>query len=405
MTRERRLVAAAVVVAVGVRLAYVLLTQDHALAGDEVEYDIEARYAADGRFLWTTTPYGEPHASTWKAPVYPALLGALYALVGPAPDRALVLQTLLLAPLTILATWQLGRRLAGPAVGVVAAFGVALYPGAWQYDVRLYSESVSTPLTTATLAVLVAAASRRSWALVGGLVGVGVLVRPSSVLLLAGVAVVAWARHGPRGGTARLLAVVAIAVAVVAPWSVRNALLPGPWVPVSVQSGAAYGVFNDDAAQDDEHRWAWRPLPRRDVDLFARERTDGELYRDLLGRAGDYVRENPGSVPRAFWANGVQRLWDLRSPSDALFEVQFEGRTRAVAAVALGAYWPLLALAVGGLVRLWRSGRRDVVLAVAALALASSVVYTTDGGTRYRAPLEPLVVVLAATALPRRAAS
>lgn len=405
MTRERRLVAAAVVVAVGVRLAYVLLTQDHALAGDEVEYDIEARYAADGRFLWTTTPYGEPHASTWKAPVYPALLGALYALVGPAPDRALVLQTLLLAPLTILATWQLGRRLAGPAVGVVAAFGVALYPGAWQYDVRLYSESVSTPLTTATLAVLVAAASRRSWALVGGLVGVGVLVRPSSVLLLAGVAVVAWARHGPRGGTARLLAVVAIAVAVVAPWSVRNALLPGPWVPVSVQSGAAYGVFNDDAAQDDDHRWAWRPLPRRDVDLFARERTDGELYRDLLGRAGDYVRENPGSVPQAFWANGVQRLWDLRSPSDALFEVQFEGRTRAVAAVALGAYWPLLVLAVGGLVRLWRSGRREVVLAVAALALASSVVYTTDGGTRYRAPLEPLVVVLAATALPRRAAS
>ena len=33
---ERRLVAAAVLLALGVRLAYVLLTQDHALAGDEV---------------------------------------------------------------------------------------------------------------------------------------------------------------------------------------------------------------------------------------------------------------------------------------------------------------------------------------------------------------------------------
>ena len=118
---ERRLVAGAVLLAVAVRLAYVLLTQDHALAGDEVEYDLEARFAADGRFLWSTTPYGDAHASTWKSPAYPAFLGAVYALVGAAPDRALVLQTLLLAPLAVLATWQLGRRLTGARAGVGAA--------------------------------------------------------------------------------------------------------------------------------------------------------------------------------------------------------------------------------------------------------------------------------------------
>ncbi len=61
-------------------------------------------------------------------------------------------------------------------------------------------------------------------------------------------------------------------------------------------------------------------------------------------------------------------------------------------------YWPLLVLALLGLALAWRQGRRRLVLAVAALALATSIVYTTDAGTRYRAPLEPLIVVLATAA-------
>jgi hypothetical protein len=51
-------------------------------------------------------------------------------------------------------------------------------------------------------------------------------------------------------------------------------------------------------------------------------------------------------------------------------------------------------LAVVGLAGEWRR-RRALVITIAAIALAASVVYTTDGGTRYRAPLEPMIVVLA----------
>jgi hypothetical protein len=36
---------------------------------------------------------------------------------------------------------------------------------------------------------------------------------------------------------------------------------------------------------------------------------------------------------------------------------------------------------------------------VLALALAASVVFTIDAGTRYRAPLEPLIAVLACSAV------
>jgi hypothetical protein len=395
--RELVIVLAAIVAGVALRLAYVAATRHHALAGDEIEYDLEARLGAAGHFLWSSTPYNIVHASTWKSPAYPAFLTVLYKLLGSGTDKVIAAQVILLTPFLIGLTWLAGRRLFTPAVGVLAALVVAVYPNAWQFDVRLYSEALANPLTTALLLVVLTTAvlSWRRALTVGVLLGVLLLVRSSSVLLVAGIALLWWWRGGARDGTLKLAATLAVAALVVAPWSIRNATLDGPWVPVSVQSAAGYGVFNDDAAHDAAHRWAWRPLPTRDVQLFKAPRSDGAFYKELNKRTFDYIGDHPSSVPKAFWHNGVLRLWDLRKPSEALFEVPFEGRTRAVTAVGFYMYWVLAALALAGLVGLWRRGRRDLVLTLAAIALAASVVYTTDAGTRYRAPFEPLIVVLA----------
>jgi len=73
--------------------------------------------------------------------------------------------------------------------------------------------------------------------------------------------------------------------------------------------------------------------------------------------------------------------------------VPFEGRSRFVTNVGLDCYDVLLPLAIFAL---WCARRRrPLVLGVLALALAMSVVFTVDGGTRYRAPIEPLIVILA----------
>jgi peptidoglycan/LPS O-acetylase OafA/YrhL len=99
------------------------------------------------------------------------------------------------------------------------------------------------------------------------------------------------------------------------------------------------------------------------------------------------------SVPEAFFWNGLSRLWDIRARSRSLIEVSFEGRSRFVSEVGLDVYDVLLPLALLGL---WRARRRrPLVLGVIALALAASIVFTADSGTRYRATLEPLIAVLA----------
>lgn len=403
--RELMLVGGAMALGLLIRIAYVLITKDHTLAGDEIFYDEQARFAADGRWFWSTTPSGIPHESLWKPPGYSAWLGAAYWLLGSDPDRALFAQSFI-GPVTIALTWLLGRRLFNPTVGVVAAAVVAVYPFAWQFDVRLYSESIATPLTLLFLLVILERVpTPRRAALAGVLIGAGLLIRPSTAMLVPTLLVAWWVTAGFRRSAVMTAVAVGAAILVVAPWTYRNYAVEGGFVPVSVQDAAGYGTFNDDAANDPVWPYGWRPLPSRDRDLPARARTmtDTEFRAELQRRMREYIKEHPESVPKAFFWNGLSRLWDIRRPARVLDEARLDGRTPSVAAVGLGMYYLVLPLA---LLALWRlRGRRALVAPLLAMAFASSVIYTLDSGTRYRAPFEPVLVVLAAcsaVALARR---
>jgi len=395
--RELMWVIGAIVLALAIRIVYVIATKDHALAGDEIEYDLEAKLAADGHWLQTTTPYGDAHASVWKAPGYPVFLSVLYTILGSEAWRAILAQVLIFTPISIVLIWLLGRNLFGVTVGVLAALLAAVYPNIWQYDVGLYSEVIATPLGIAMLLV-VFTTKELTWprvATVGVMLGVLLLIKPAAILWITGIAVIWWALRGLRAGTGWTAATVGIAILVVAPYSIRNATLDGPWVPLSLQTAAGYGTFNDDAALDGTHPWAWRPETKRDRELFTVKRTDGDLYNELNKRTRDYIKDNPSSLVKAFARNGVQRTWDLRPLGQVNYELAFEGRTTAVADIGWAMYIVLGLMTLFALWRLWRAKRRPLVLALLAVALTASAGYSTAGGTRYRQPFEPLIAVLA----------
>jgi 4-amino-4-deoxy-L-arabinose transferase-like glycosyltransferase len=393
--RELWLLAAALALGVAVRLVYLVLTRHIALRGDELEYDAEGQLIAHGHLFWTRAPYGILHDGAWKAPGYPAWVGLWYAIFGHHPFVVRLLQVPLGA-LTIGLSWVLARRLFGTRVAVAAAFVVALYPLAFQYEELLYSESLATPLTIAMLVVvLTGRPSVRRAALLGGLLGITTLVRPSSEFIVLGALVAWWAATGWRRGIALTAVAVLVTVLVVAPWTVRNAIVLHGLVPVSLQDAAAYGTFNAQSAHDPVWPYAWRSLPAGDGDLFDPRHplTDIELRSELIGRAESYIKAHPSSLLGAFFWNGLSRLWDIRRRSRSLTEVAYEGRSRLVTNLGLDAYDVLAPLALIGL---WRARRRrGLVLAVLALALGAAVVFTVDSGTRYRATLEPLIAVLA----------
>lgn len=396
---ERCAIAGLLALSAAIVLVYLVARSPIHLAGDGPEYDREGVFFTQGKWWWTTLPFGVAHAGAWKAPAYPAWVGLWYELGGASPVRVAIVQALVLAPAGVLLTWLLGRRLFGPAVGLGAAAIVAILPLVWEYYGLLYPEALAVP---AALLLYVLFLERpptaRLAVAVGVVAGAGLLIRPSSVFVFAGI-LAAWvlAAGWRRGGGLTALA-AAIAALTVLPWTIRNYVVSdGALIPISIQDSAVYGTFNDESANDPVHPYAWRfGLSDPPAVLRGPPVGDGELRSELQQAASDYISDHPVSVLEAFYWNGLSRFWDVRRPAHAIDEAGPEGRSRALAIVGMALYYLILPAALFGLWRLRR--RRTLVIPLLAMGLAASIVFTVASATRYRAPLEPLLAVLAVAA-------
>jgi SAM-dependent methyltransferase len=294
----------------------------------------------------------------------------------------------------------LGRRLFGAWVGVAAAFVAAVHPFVWQYEARLFAEALATPLTLAILLlVLDRKPTVRHVAGAGALAGVLILVKPSAITILGAIVPAVLIGAGLRRGAPQAALALGACVLVISPWTIRNYAEFDSFLPLSVQDAGIYGVFNDDAAHDEDHPWIWRPSTTRDAPLFdpAHPLPDDELRAELRDNALEYVEDHPSAVPKAVFWNGLTRFWDVRDPNEALNEVQFQGRSRALTWIGLVIWWVMLPL---GLIGLWIARRRlGISVPLAAMFLLACFVYIANSGTRYRAPFEPVFAVLACSAV------
>ena len=392
--RELWLLGAALVGGVLLRLAFTALTHDHALVGDEELYDRQARWMLDGKLFYELQPTGVPHATAVKPPLYPIFLTALFGATGSGATRAAALQAVLVGPTAIFLGWLLAARLfAAPTVAVVMAWGMALYPNVWRWEMRFYPEPLTLPLALGFLILaLTKLPTRKMVVSAGVLIGASLLVRPTSLFLLPGLLAAWWVAAGFRRAAGATAVAAVVAALVVAPWAVRNYVVLDGFVPLSLQDAAGYGTFNAEAEADDRQRWAWRPLPAqyRDIIPSPPGMSDIEWQRELRRRTFEFIADNPDSVPKAFWWNGIKRTWNLQRPSNAVLGAPDAGPAYA----GLVAYWVLLVLAVVGL-WLFRNTQRALVVTTLVLAVGASLMFTSVANTRYRVPLEPLVLLLA----------
>ena len=398
--RELLLVAGAMALCACIVVAYAIATRPNGLAGDQREYDSAAKLFADGKLFWSTLPFGIEHASMSKAPGYGLWTGVIYTIFGASPTKVAILQGLIFAPLMVFGTWALARRLFDPTVAIISAYVVAVFPLAWEYFGLLYPEVLAIPLTVLVFWLFLGREPTRGLVIATGVaMGVSLLVRPSAGFLFAGIAAAWILATDWRRGLGWTALTIGIAALVIAPWTIRNMTIDGGgFVPISYQDAAGFGTFNDSAANDPVYPYAWRPNPDPLPEVMTGPPVGDYEYREGLQDAMyDYISDHPASVLEAFYWNGLTRFWDVRRPAHALDEVEFEGRSRAVTAIGLIAYYAILPLALLGL---WRiRDRRDIVFPLLLIALAASVVFTVDASTRYRATLEPMLVILAVTAV------
>lgn len=212
---------------------------------DALAYErIAAALYEDGR-------YGTPEMrspSDWS-PGAPLLFAGVYFLRGGVDPEAARIAVAFLGAAMIVLVYLIGRRLAGPVSGLLAALLAAIYPTFIDNTGQLLSEPIAAfTLAAAVLSFFWAADRGRLWPwLVPGLfLGATALTRPEYLPFGALFALLALIRVGRRRGY-RLgvgaSALVAVAfVAVLAPWTIRNYVVLDRFVPVTTGGGKALFV-------------------------------------------------------------------------------------------------------------------------------------------------------------------
>lgn len=417
---DRPLVAL-LVLALALRLLVAVGTADVAPRYDAADYDRHAAHIAAGAGYPPSTYAAAGTPSAFRPPAWPYLLGGLYDVTGQRWAAARLLGALLGA-LTVLLVFLIARRLWGRSTALTAAGLAAVLPPLVLLNASLLSEVLFTPLVLALVLVLLRAqdaARRWPWAVAAGaLLGLAALTRAAGLVLLAPAAWALWRASdatAPRRLAGPAVAALAMA-AVLTPWTVRNLDAFGTLVPVSTQSGYTLaGTYNDEARRPDGFRCANRipaQVPALAPILHAPGRDEAQLDAALGSAGRRFAGEHPGYVARCLLLNGLRQFNLGGSRWLTVMSYEEMGIPRRLTAAVTASGYLLLALALAGVVLARRRRRPRAgpawLWAVPALMFLTTIVIS--GAPRYRAAIDPFLVLLAASALapvrlrrPRRA--
>ena len=404
--------AVLLLVALVLRLAYVAATPGYVVTGDARDYDGHARSIAAGHGFSATLAYGRPTA--FRPPGYPYFLAGVYRLAGV--DRAGATRRSHVA--------RIAQAYVGTAVvaliGLVAAQVAGGVVGVWALGlgaifvplITVGGSVMSEPLFDVFMLAALAAAlqHRRSgqgyrWVVLAGVMaGLSILTRANALVLLAPLAFAAW--HGrPRLSRAALgppAVLCLVAGLTVAPWTIRNERVFGMFVPVSTQLGSALaGTYNDAARADTVNPASWRSLKHvRDYARFTsqiRREPEPVLEQQLRTASLDYAKAHPGYVAKVGWWNTV-RTFDLAGLHRSRATAAVIGIGRSWSDAGVVCFWAFAALAVAGSLGGYARRTPAFVWAVPVLMFLS-VIFLVVETPRYRTPIDPFVIILAAMAL------
>lgn len=378
--------------------AYLIVRSNPAI-GDGQEFETIANLIAGGHGYVRFGPnfFGPLLPTADKPPLFPYLEAGISALGGRTwAWHHLV--GILSGGGTIAVVGLVGRRLAGPRAGLIAAGIAALYPLLIATDGSLRSESVYALMISlvllAALRVRESATGQRLAAL-GALIGLAALTRSEALLLLV---LLPFPLAGLRRG---LVAVIACAV-VLAPWFIRCWATFGQPVLISTNFGGLVAGANCDKTYHGEllGQWSFSCLVATGPSQ-SNEATNSNRLRDAGLR---YARDHASRLPIVFAAR-LGRTFDLFRPlQNARLEAFTEGRNLTVERVGLVVYYLLAALAIRGAVIL-RRRRGPLGILLAPFVLVVFVSITAYGSTRLRVAAEPSLVLLAAIAIDERVRS
>jgi 4-amino-4-deoxy-L-arabinose transferase-like glycosyltransferase len=378
-----------------IRLAALLvaITPGEPLSGDEPIYAGTARSIMAGEGY---SYHGAPWV--WKPPGWPATLAVIYTVAGDDRRAVGTFQGLCDTGTALLGAWVAWQIFATSFAALAAFVTLLFWPPFFSESRFVQTEPLFTLMVTACIAAFVWFARRprpRAAFVLGVLAALAALVRPTGLVPVAGL-LGGWfliERKTARRGRWHLWAAALGLVLVLTPWTIRNAVVFGGFVPISTGGGEHFYMGS---SPETEGRWnaqKWAVLRyeviRQEEERLGHPLDPLEVDRALL-RAGlrNWKEDPAGAVVLT-----AKRFWRL-----VFLPVESDDRPWlriGFLAALIGVY--TLAIMAG-----FRGGperadvRRMARIFLITLAVNAAVGSLVFARSRYFEPVRPLALILAA---------
>jgi 4-amino-4-deoxy-L-arabinose transferase-like glycosyltransferase len=376
---------------------------------DQFFYSAQARLVADGKGFLNPfgyfAPVGTPAHRIFETAAHPPLYTlflAVPAKLGLSTPQEQRIFTALLGTGTVLLIGLLGRKLAGDRAGLIAALVAAVYPVLWVNDAMLGLETLY-----GFLVILALLAFYRLWknptlgntALFALCLSLATLTRSEGAMLFVLFALptlILVPRATVRKKFEMFGVVVVVALVVVGPWAVRNLTTFEKPTLLGTGFGWVLAYGSCDAAFYGDHLGYWDDAcsPKN----YPPDTEESVLDEMARKQATDYLRDHKRRIPVVVAAR-VGRIWDVYRPfQNVELNDKVENRGHDASWAMLISYWALMPFAIFGLVVMRR--RRIPIFPYIAIAVSVTIsVAIAYGITRYRAPVDTVLPLLAAVAI------
>jgi 4-amino-4-deoxy-L-arabinose transferase-like glycosyltransferase len=423
MTRRRLVVAAILLAALLIRLGYIADTTYHPINDGAIYNRLAGMIDRTGDYYTGHRPgtaaLGSRGPVAYFPPAFPYTLAAADRLTGHASGgrgavRAERVEQALTGTLTVGLIGLVALEAFGAEAALAALILAAVYPVFVELAGILAAENLLLVFELAATWMALRAgrsAHPRRWvAGCGAMTGLATLTHQNAILLLIPFAVAAtravrpWRGlkppRAPAVGAVALLIVTTLVV--IAPWTIRNALVVHRFLPVSDETGITLvGTYNPASAAFRPVPYKWRILgqiPRdRALGRHAGRYAEAELSARMERQALDYISAHPFS-PLVVSFDNTLRMFELEGSYAWHASAKATGLGIGTAGTGVIAFWVVCLLALVGLLTR-RARAAPLWLWGVPVLLALSVVVVNVETPRFREPVDPFLVMLAACGL------
>jgi 4-amino-4-deoxy-L-arabinose transferase-like glycosyltransferase len=340
--------------------------------------------------------------TAWLTPVYPLIIAGIFFVFGVSTLHAFYAAAalnILFSAATCVPIYFTGRRMVGIGAASIAGWLWALFPNAivipfqWIWDTSL-SALLAATILWATYAVI-ESEKLRDWCAYGFLWGFALLTNPALGAALPFL--LGWiayrGRHNTRGRFFRPAAALGVAILCCVPWTVRNYMEFHRFIPLRSNLPFELWLGNnkvfDDRSPDVNARVTRYEEERRYVQLG-----ETAFMKEKWNLATEFIRTHKLLEARLsgwrlldFWLGSFHPVQDFENSDSAWIRI-------ILAFNLITAIGSLI-----GIVVLWRRGSPYVFPAAVFVFAVPLVYYATHASLRYRHPIDPIVLTLAAIAL------